>query len=130
MSTIKENIVSCLTLVKMQAHRNYHPSPTNHYKPGRASLAAMYAAGVTILAGSDANKSSNNAKVEYREGLHKELELLVEARLSKSEALRAVTVLPTEVFGLTDRGSVRPGLRADLVLIRIIRLRVLGLCSW
>lgn len=32
-------------------------------------------------------------------------------------ALRAATVLPARHFGLTDRGAVAPGLRADLVLV-------------
>ena len=49
--------------------------------------------------------------------LHDELELLVAAGLSTVEALRAVTVLPAKHFGLTDRGAIRPGLRADLVLL-------------
>ncbi|MGW9048374.1 amidohydrolase family protein [Streptomyces lydicus] len=31
--------------------------------------------------------------------------------------LRAATSLPARHFGLTDRGAVEPGLRADLVLI-------------
>jgi imidazolonepropionase-like amidohydrolase len=31
--------------------------------------------------------------------------------------LRAATSLPARYFGLTDRGTVEPGLRADLVLI-------------
>ncbi|GAA1814713.1 hypothetical protein HC028_09050 [Planosporangium flavigriseum] len=32
-------------------------------------------------------------------------------------ALRNVRVLPAEHFGLTDRGVVAPGRRADLVLV-------------
>lgn len=49
--------------------------------------------------------------------LHDELELLTGAGLSTVDALRAATVLPAEHFGLRDRGAVRPGLRADLVLV-------------
>lgn len=33
------------------------------------------------------------------------------------DALRAATSLPARHFGLTDRGAVKPGLRADLVLV-------------
>jgi len=39
------------------------------------------------------------------------------AGLSPAEALRAATSRPAQVFGLSDRGAVEPGLRADLVLI-------------
>jgi imidazolonepropionase-like amidohydrolase len=49
--------------------------------------------------------------------LHGELELLVEAGLTPAEALQAATSVPARVFGLTDRGRIEPGLRADLVLV-------------
>jgi imidazolonepropionase-like amidohydrolase len=113
----KKNIISCPTLVKMQAHGNQHPSPTNDYGHARSSLTDLHAAGVTILAGSDANKRANNAKVAYGDSLHTELELLVEAGLSTVEVLQAATVLPARIFGLSDRGKIAPGKRADLLLI-------------
>jgi imidazolonepropionase-like amidohydrolase len=43
--------------------------------------------------------------------------LLIDAGLSSVEALRAATVLPAQYFGLHDRGVIKPGRRADLVLI-------------
>ncbi len=49
--------------------------------------------------------------------LHHELELLVDAGLSTIDALRAATVLPAEHFGVTERGVVAPGRRADPVLV-------------
>ncbi len=56
--------------------------------------------------------------MRFGESLHDELELLVEAGLSNIEALRAATVVPSQVFKLNDRGSLEPGEhRADLVMI-------------
>lgn len=57
------------------------------------------------------------AAVPHGSSLHHELELLTAAGLSTVDALRAATVLPARYFGLTDRGSVEPGMRADLVLV-------------
>jgi imidazolonepropionase-like amidohydrolase len=37
--------------------------------------------------------------------------------LSTVDALRAATSLSARHFGLSDRGAVQPGLRADLVLV-------------
>jgi imidazolonepropionase-like amidohydrolase len=79
------------------------------------SLAALHAAGVDILAGTDANPYAPD--IPFGAGLHRELRLLVAAGLSPVEALRAATATPADRFGLTDRGRVRPGLRADLVLV-------------
>ena len=53
----------------------------------------------------------------HGESLHRELELLVDAGLSTLDALLAATALPARYFGLTDRGAIEPGLRADLILI-------------
>jgi imidazolonepropionase-like amidohydrolase len=50
--------------------------------------------------------------------LHGELEYLVEARLTPTEALAAATSASAKAFLLADRGRIFPGLRADLLLVR------------
>jgi imidazolonepropionase-like amidohydrolase len=88
------------------------------YEPARASVTALYRAGVPVLAGTDANNSIGvPASPEHGSSMHRELELLVEAGLTPAEALRAATVLPARYFGLPDRGVIEAGRRADLVLI-------------
>ncbi|MFB9467823.1 amidohydrolase family protein [Streptomyces cinereospinus] len=109
------------TLAMMEAivasvSRPGRPGPS--YEAARASVAALHRAGVTILAGSDANDAVGvPARPPFGESLHRELELLTGAGLSTVEALRAATVLPARHFGLTDRGVIAPGRRADLVLL-------------
>ena len=78
-----------------------------------AALRALHEAGVTILAGTDAP----NPGTTHGASMHRELELLVEAGLSPLEALRAATSSTADAFGLADRGRIRPGARADLVLV-------------
>lgn len=105
------------TLIKMQGTATHSPSD-NDYSAARASVATLHVAGVPILAGSDANKRSQGpAKVAYGDGLHRELELLVDAGLSTVEALRAATSGAARAFGLGDRGVIEVGMRADLVLL-------------
>ncbi len=74
---------------------------------------AMYAAGIAILAGSDAP----NPGTAHGLSMHREMELLVEAGLSPHEALVAATFLPAKHFGLDDRGLLEPERRADLLVI-------------
>ncbi|PNE43055.1 amidohydrolase family protein [Streptomyces noursei] len=83
-----------------------------------ASVAALHRAGVPVLAGTDANTQPGVPfQVPHGTSLHHELQLLVTAGLTPAEALRAATSLPARHFGLTDRGAIAPGLRADLVLV-------------
>ena len=92
------------------------PGPS--YEAARASVAALHRAGVPVLAGTDANDTPGvPASPPFGASLHHELELLTGAGLSTVEALRAATVLPARYFGLTDRGVIAPGMRADLVLL-------------
>jgi imidazolonepropionase-like amidohydrolase len=92
------------------------PGPV--YEPARASVAALHAAGMPILAGTDANATpAAPSSPPFGESLHHEFELLLDAGLSPAEILDAATALPADHFGLADRGRVRPGLRADLVLL-------------
>jgi imidazolonepropionase-like amidohydrolase len=79
----------------------------------RATVAALEAAGVPLLAGTDAP----NPGTAHGLSLHEELELLVSAGLSPVEALAAATSVPARLFGLADRGRIATGLRADLLLV-------------
>jgi imidazolonepropionase-like amidohydrolase len=78
------------------------------------ALRQLKAAHVPLLAGTDAP----NPGVLHGASLHRELALLVQAGLTPEEALAAATSLPATHFGLTDRGRIAVGLRADLLLVR------------
>ena len=66
------------------------------------------------MAGTDAP----NPGTTHGASLHGELELSLQSGLTPQEALAAATAVPARVFGLTDRGRIAKGLRADLVLVR------------
>ncbi|MFH8788948.1 amidohydrolase family protein [Streptomyces roseoverticillatus] len=76
-----------------------------------AAVRSAHAAGVPLLAGTDAVMWLHGI------GLHRELELLVRAGLTPGEALTAATATPAALFSLSDRGRIAPGLRADLLLV-------------
>jgi imidazolonepropionase-like amidohydrolase len=77
------------------------------------AIAQLRAAGVPVLAGTDAS----NAGTAHGASMHDELELLVQAGLSPTAALAGATALPARAFGLDDRGRIAVGQRADLLLI-------------
>ena len=91
--------------------------PKQNFAAALATVAALHRAGVDVLAGTDAAALSVPG-VANGASLHNELRMLVLAvGFSPTEALRAATALPADRFGLTDRGRIRAGLRADLVLV-------------
>lgn len=84
------------------------------WEVSRQLVKTLHAAGVRILAGTDAPMP----QVYPGFALHKELELLVEAGLSPGDALRAATIWPAEFLGMSDSfGSIATGKRADLLLL-------------
>lgn len=91
----------------------------DHAFPGCADNAihaarTLHRAGVPLLAGTDANPFAP----VHGAAMHRELALLTAAGLGNEEALAAATSAPARHFGLTDRGRIAPGLRADLVLVQ------------
>lgn len=78
-----------------------------------ANVRALHAAGVDILAGTDAG----NPGTTHGASMHGELELLVRAGLTPTEALAAATSVPARRFNLGDRGRIAPGQRADLLMV-------------
>jgi imidazolonepropionase-like amidohydrolase len=74
--------------------------------------------GVTLIAGTDANSDPTAPNtISHGASLHDELELLVQAGLTPVEALLSATSSTADAFGLSDRGRIRIGSRADVVLV-------------
>jgi imidazolonepropionase-like amidohydrolase len=92
--------------------------PQGKLEDAFASVKALHNAGVDILAGSDVSEPIQIlGGLAHGASLHHELQLLVAAGLKPIEALRAATSIPERRFGLTDRGRIVPGARADLLLV-------------
>jgi imidazolonepropionase-like amidohydrolase len=92
--------------------------PDGKLEDSLASVKALHDAGVDILAGSDVSEPIPGlGGLAHGVSLHHELQLLVEAGFTPTEALRAATSVPARRFGLTDRGRIAVGARADLLLV-------------
>jgi imidazolonepropionase-like amidohydrolase len=116
--SMMEGIVTKLIAAGIAAEPGTSVSKGPAYANARDSVSALYASGVPVLAGTDANAAPfAPAAISHGESLHHELELLVGAGVSAVDTLLAATALPAKHFGLADRGHIAPGLRADLVLI-------------
>ena len=85
-------------------------SATAYYQAMLATVRALHAAGLPIVAGTD------QAVPGY--SLHRELELYVEAGMTPMEAIQSATSVPARAMGLSDQGgTVFAGQRADLLLL-------------
>jgi imidazolonepropionase-like amidohydrolase len=110
-------VVPTLTMMEAIVERLGGVAPVS-YDVARSTVGQWYRAGVTILAGTDANQApSAPASPPYGTSLHRELELLVDAGISPADAVRSATTVAAQQFGLSDRGAIAAGQRADLVLI-------------
>ena len=86
-----------------------------NYSYANDSVARMYEMGVPILAGTD---SIGYPPLSFGSSLHSELQLLTEAGMTTEDVLKAATSSPAQHFALSDRGILRPGMRADLLLLK------------
>ncbi|MFE3450752.1 amidohydrolase family protein [Nonomuraea sp. NPDC059194] len=89
------------------------PVHPNGVRNAVQAAGTLHRAGVALLAGTDANPWAP----VHGASMHREVLLLTEAGLSAEQALAAATSVPARHFGLTDRGRIAPGLRADLLLV-------------
>jgi imidazolonepropionase-like amidohydrolase len=77
------------------------------------AIRQLVAARVPVLAGTDVPVPGST----YGASLHKELEHLVDAGLTPLAALAAATSATAKAVRLTDRGHIKPGMRADVLLV-------------
>lgn len=104
----------------LKSRRYYWNNPPSRelrarYVEIRNRLVRAFAdSGGKIMAGSD----GPGGLMGYGWMMHRELEGLVHAGLTPTEALRAATVVPAEFLGRSaEVGTIEPGKRADLVLL-------------
>ncbi len=98
-------------------------SSFNHYPQGRlddvlATVRALEAAGVDLLVGTDVSQPLPFlGGLAHGASVHQELQYFVDAGVTPTRALSAATAVTARRFGLTDRGSIAVGQRADLLLV-------------
>jgi imidazolonepropionase-like amidohydrolase len=111
----ERKVAFCPTLAATDAISRYRgwngaaPEPAG-ISEKRTSFAAALAAGVTMCMGGDAGVYAHGDNV-------REMELMVAYGMRPADVLIAATSGNARIFRLTDRGSVRPGLLADLVAV-------------
>ena len=100
-------------LARLRETFPHNPGSHAEYAYAAAAVRALAAAGVPLLAGTDAP----NPGTTYGASLHGEFARLVGAGLTPAQALTAATAAPATAFHLGDRGRIRAGARADLLLV-------------
>ena len=73
----------------------------------------LHKAGITILAGTD----PPNANINMGTDLYKEMQYLSQAGLAPIEVLKSATSYPAEMFHLKEIGFIKPGYKADMILL-------------
>jgi imidazolonepropionase-like amidohydrolase len=81
---------------------------------GQRNVKAVFDAGVTVAFGTDSGALPTRIP-GFAE--HRELQLLVQAGLSPMDAIVCATRNSAEVLGVTDRGTLAPGQRADFLVL-------------
>jgi len=113
-------VVPTMIMMKGIIQNNEHmPSRRNmdyHYVQENVKL--LHFANVPLLAGTDANGSEGSFfTLKHGKSLHEEMQLMVEAGLTPTQALQSATMVPAKLLGLADRGVIKEKMRADLVLV-------------
>jgi Imidazolonepropionase and related amidohydrolases len=122
MSMSNKNQVSVPTMIMMketvESIKKINPHVPVNFDFVKQSVNALYTAGIKILAGTDSNAAPTApTSIPYGVSMFDELMLFVESGMSPTEALRSATAEPANYWGLSDRGEIKPGKRADLLLV-------------
>lgn len=110
-----KDVALCPTLAAADAVARYagwngtEPPPAS-VATSRRAFALARASGVRICVGGDVGVYAHGDNA-------RELELMVAGGMTPAQAMVAVTSSNADAFHLADRGTIRPGLKADLVAV-------------
>jgi hypothetical protein len=111
---------SFLTALRAEAARKLSPEEAaqakrgaEHLRNAMANAKALFDAGVLLAAGTDAPYPGDM----QGEGIHHELELLVESGLTPLQAITVATRNAARLMGATDWGTIEPGKLATMIVV-------------
>jgi imidazolonepropionase-like amidohydrolase len=111
---------SFLAALRAEAARKLTPQEAERARHGAeylrhamANAKALFKAGVLLAAGTDAPYPGDM----QGEGIHHELELLVESGLTPLEAISVATRNAAQLIGATDWGTIEPGKLATMIVV-------------
>ncbi|WP_054942554.1 amidohydrolase family protein [Paenibacillus ihuae] len=97
---------------------SFNTYPQGSMEDNYRNVMDLHRAGVDILVGTDVSVPVPSlGGLAHGASVHHEMQLLVEAGFTPVEALQSATSKIARRFGLTDRGTIVEGARADLVLV-------------
>lgn len=97
---------------------SFNTYPQGSMEDNYRNVMDLHRAGVDILVGTDVSVPVPSlGGLAHGASVHHEMQLLVEAGFTPVEALQSATSKITRRFGLTDRGTIVEGARADLLLV-------------
>ncbi|WP_379137878.1 amidohydrolase family protein [Paenibacillus sp. sgz500958] len=97
---------------------SFNTYPQGSMEDNFLNVMDLHRAGVDILVGTDVSVPVPSlGGLAHGVSVHHEMKLLVEAGFTPVEALQSATSKTARRFGLTDRGYIAEGARADLVLV-------------
>jgi len=97
--------------------KKMNPNAPVDFHNVEVSVGKLIKAGVTIIAGTDSNRTNKISYIDHGTSMHEELELMVNAGFTTVQAIQSATCVPSKVFGFDDRGVIEVGRRADLLLV-------------
>jgi imidazolonepropionase-like amidohydrolase len=118
-----QNLVSVPTMYMMkgivETIKQKNPMVPFDYNYVRQTVSTLHECKVTLMAGTDSNMNDPTTpfSAPYGISLLDELCLMVDAGLTPIEALQSATSIPARYWGLNDRGVIKAGNRADLLLV-------------
>jgi imidazolonepropionase-like amidohydrolase len=114
---VQNGVVVVPTLIMMRTVAERRAIP-HAYEFAEAFVTAIHQAGAVIVLGTDANSAPGSpAAVAHNTGPINELALLVDAGLSPLEALRSATSVAAKLYSWPERGAIREGAVADVLLV-------------
>jgi imidazolonepropionase-like amidohydrolase len=113
LETVKPEHTAAVRAMMAQVPEAMRPQLQAGYEILESGLRSYVDAGVRVLLSADSGVL--HQFIGFAE--HRELESMVDAGMPALAAITASTLLPAEMLGLDDRGSIEVGKRADLLVL-------------